>query len=57
MGEKHLEKFLKWGTILALLSLPVLLLLKRMKSEVEHEEQDEDNIFAEELYEGRYRVS
>lgn len=48
----NFSKILKLAGILALISLPILLFTKRKKSKQEIEtEEDENNIFAEELYE------
>jgi hypothetical protein len=47
--EKVFVKFLKWLGLIALLSLPVILLAKSKSSKAIAEPGDEDNIFSEEL--------
>lgn len=50
--NENLVKILKWGGIIALVSLPLLLLAKRRDSQtVAQQEKDSNDIFAEELEE------
>lgn len=49
-GSKNVVKFLKWVGILALASVPVVLVLKKLASRrADSVDDDGSNIFAEEL--------
>ena len=48
--ESKLVKILKWAGVLALVSLPILLLTMKKRPAAQNEARDEEsNIFAEEL--------
>ena len=47
--SKKLAKFLKWIGIAALAAVPVILLVKKLKTKQSAVKEDESNIFEEEL--------